>query len=134
MGGLRICEGAPALRAAWNSRTHRDRVLHGQTRDPWPGYVRLSASVSRMARPVVNAMSSRIASIETFPANYPVVGKFKFFKSAAGKPVMRETVLVKITTEAGQVGWGQSVPSHTWSYETPESVRTTIDRYLGPAL
>lgn len=47
---------------------------------------------------------------------------------------MRDTVLVKITDEAGHAGWGQNVPSPTWSYETLESVRTTIDRYLGPAL
>ncbi|MGH7959765.1 MAG: mandelate racemase/muconate lactonizing enzyme family protein, partial [Opitutaceae bacterium] len=43
-------------------------------------------------------------------------------------------VLVKITDEAGRVGWGQSVPSPTWSYETLETVRTTIDQHLAPAL
>ncbi|MBI4626999.1 MAG: mandelate racemase [Verrucomicrobia bacterium] len=79
-------------------------------------------------------MSTRIATVETFFASYPVVGKFKFFKSAEGRPPMRDTVAVKITDEAGRVGWGQSVPSPTWSYETRETVRTTIDCHLGPAL
>ncbi|MDZ4287721.1 MAG: enolase C-terminal domain-like protein [Prosthecobacter sp.] len=87
-----------------------------------------------MASTAVEAMTCRIASVETFIASYPVVGAFKFFKSISGKPVMRDTVMVKITDHAGHAGWGQSVPSHTWSYETLESVRTTIDGYLGPAL
>jgi L-alanine-DL-glutamate epimerase-like enolase superfamily enzyme len=32
------------------------------------------------------------------------------------------------------VGWGQSVPLPTWSYETPESATTAIRSYLAPAL
>ena len=79
-------------------------------------------------------MTSKIASIETFAISYPVVAHFKFFKTKDGKAPTRDTVVVKITDDAGQVGWGQSVPSHTWSYETLESVKTTIDKYLGPAL
>jgi L-alanine-DL-glutamate epimerase-like enolase superfamily enzyme len=42
--------------------------------------------------------------------------------------------VVRIADRDGNVGWGQSVPSHTWSYETLETVKTTIDQYLGPAL
>ncbi|MEQ1860937.1 MAG: enolase C-terminal domain-like protein [Chthoniobacteraceae bacterium] len=74
-------------------------------------------------------MNPRIASVETFVASYPVVGKFKFFKQPT-----RDTVVVKITDDAGRVGWGQSVPSPTWSYETIETVRTTLDSHLAPAL
>jgi L-alanine-DL-glutamate epimerase-like enolase superfamily enzyme len=74
-------------------------------------------------------MSSRIARIETFVAAYPVVGTFKYTSSTT-----RDTVVVRITDDAGNVGWGQSVPSRTWSYETIETVMTTIARYLGPAL
>jgi muconate cycloisomerase len=79
-------------------------------------------------------VTARIATVETFLVRYPVIGKFKFFKSSGSRPTMRDTVLVKITDDGGRIGWGQSVPSPTWSYETPETVRTTIDRYLGPAL
>jgi L-alanine-DL-glutamate epimerase-like enolase superfamily enzyme len=43
-------------------------------------------------------------------------------------------VFVKVTLEDGQVGWGQSVPIPSWSYETTESVVSTITRYLTPAL
>lgn len=80
------------------------------------------------------SMSSRIAAVETFRADYPIVGKFKFFQPAGDRPPQRETIVVKITDDAGRVGWGQSVPSRTWSYETTETVQSTIDRYLGPAL
>lgn len=79
-------------------------------------------------------MSSRIVSIETFPARYPVIGRFKFFPSSGNVRPTRDTVMVKICDDAGNTGWGQSVPSPTWSYETMETVRTTIERHLGPAL
>lgn len=78
--------------------------------------------------------TARISKIETFGASYAVTGHFKFFLTAAGRPLRRETVLVKITDEAGRSGWGQSAPSPTWSYETIDTVRTTIDRHLAPAL
>lgn len=80
------------------------------------------------------ASSSRIARIETFPVIYPTVGRFKFFEGPRGEPLGRQTVVVKITTEDGSFGWGQSVPTPKWSYETLESVQSTIDRYLGPVL
>lgn len=79
-------------------------------------------------------MNARIARVETFLARYPVAGAFKFFTAAGGAAPTRDTVFVRITDDAGRVGWGQSVPSRTWSYETTESVRSTIDLYLGPAL
>lgn len=75
-------------------------------------------------------MTSRIAAIDTQLARYPIVGAFKFLSSSA----TRDTVLVKITDDDGRVGWGQSVPSPSWSYETIETVRTTIDRHLAPVL
>jgi L-alanine-DL-glutamate epimerase-like enolase superfamily enzyme len=70
-----------------------------------------------------------ITKIDAFPAPYGVTAYFRFFP----KPE-RPSVFVKITCESGAFGWGQSVPIPTWSYETPESVTSTIERYLGPAL
>ena len=70
-----------------------------------------------------------ITKIETFIAPYRVTAYFRFFP----KPE-RPSIFVKITCEDGSTGWGQSVPVPTWSYETPESVSSTIDRYLAPAL
>lgn len=79
-------------------------------------------------------MTSQIHSVETFVASYPISGQFKFFQTTGGRALARDTVVVKISDSDGVVGWGQSVPSHTWSYETLETVRSTIDQYLGPAL
>lgn len=46
----------------------------------------------------------------------------------------RYAVFVKITCESGVSGWGESVPIPTWSYETPESVASTLEKYLAPVL
>ncbi len=78
---------------------------------------------------VARAAGRRIVRVEAFPVNYPVAAHFKFFT----KPE-RPSVFVKITCDDGAVGWGQSVPIPTWSYETPESVLSAIEGYLGPAL
>jgi len=76
----------------------------------------------------------RIERIETFAVTYETVGRFKFFEGPRGEPLGRQTVVVKITGEDGSVGWGQSVPTHKWSYETLETVQTTIEKYLAPVL
>ncbi len=79
-------------------------------------------------------MKSAIARVETFPVTYPTVGWFKFLEGPKGKPGGRASVIVKITADNGAVGWGQSVPAHRWSYETFETVQTTIQNYLAPEL
>ncbi len=76
----------------------------------------------------------KIARIETFPISYPTAGRFKFFEGPRGEQLGHRTVVVKITADNGAVGWGQSVPSNKWSYETLETVKTTIDGYLAPVL
>ncbi len=76
----------------------------------------------------------KITQVETFPVRYPLVGRFKFFEGPAGRPSGRPAVVVKITADNGAVGWGQSVPIPKWSYETIETVDSTIRRYLAPEL
>lgn len=75
------------------------------------------------------APAPAIRKIEAFPKAYPVTAHFKFFTRPE-----RPTVLVKITAEDGSVGWGQSVPVPSWSYETPEATLVAIEKYLAPAL
>jgi len=75
------------------------------------------------------AEAPRIAKVEVLPFSYPIRGHFKFFT----KPE-RPSALIKITCEDGAFGWGQSAPSPSWSYETPESVLSTIEQYLAPVL
>ncbi len=78
--------------------------------------------------------SAKIARIETIPLVYPTIGRFKFFESPDGKRTGRQSVLVKVTADDGAIGWGQSVPTNRWSYETLETVQCTIDKYLTPVL
>lgn len=76
----------------------------------------------------------KIQNIELFPLIYPMVGRFKFFEGPKGRATGRPAVLVKITADDGTVGWGQSVPIPKWSYETLETVHSTITHYLAPEL
>jgi L-alanine-DL-glutamate epimerase-like enolase superfamily enzyme len=70
-----------------------------------------------------------IARFEIGRFDYDLVGEFKFFKT----PV-RPSIVVRLTDENGVQGWGQSVPIETWTYETVETVETTLRRYLAPAV
>jgi L-alanine-DL-glutamate epimerase-like enolase superfamily enzyme len=78
---------------------------------------------------VAGAAAPRISRVEVFPVSYPVAAHFKFL-TKGGRPA----VFVKITGETGAAGWGQSVPIPTWSYETVESVVSTIEKHLAPVL
>ena len=76
----------------------------------------------------------RIASMEVFTVTHPVCGFFRFFpKDASGRSI-RPSVLVKIATDDGLSGWGETVPIPLWSYETTETVVTTIRQHFAPAI
>jgi L-alanine-DL-glutamate epimerase-like enolase superfamily enzyme len=75
----------------------------------------------------------KIDRIDVFPVRYPTVGYFKFFEGPRGT-YGRSAVLVKMTGDDGTVGWGQSVPIYTWSYETLETATVAIRDYLAPTL
>ena len=87
------------------------------------------AAAGAGARAAHAAAGPAITRIEVFPVAYPVTAHFKFFTRPE-----RPAVFVKITCETGAVGWGQSVPIPTWSYETVESVVATLENYVAPAL
>ena len=75
----------------------------------------------------------KIDRIDVFPLYYPTAGYFKFFEGPRGS-YGRPAVMVKITADDGTVGWGQSVPVPTWSYETLETATSVLCDYLAPAL
>ncbi len=75
----------------------------------------------------------QIDRIELFPVRYPMTGYFKFFAGPAGE-AGRAAVIIKLTADDGTVGWGESVPISTWSYETPEAAVVALRRYFVPAL
>jgi L-alanine-DL-glutamate epimerase-like enolase superfamily enzyme len=70
-----------------------------------------------------------IVRVEVGRFDYPLVGEFKFFRTP-----LRPSVLVRLTDADGVQGWGQSVPVETWTYETVETVTTTLEHYLAPVL
>jgi len=72
---------------------------------------------------------ARITRVEVGRFDYALVGEFKFFRT----PV-RPSVLVRLTDADAVQGWGQSVPVETWTYETVESVESTLRHYLAPAV
>ena len=72
---------------------------------------------------------ARIVRVDIKRLDYPLLGEFKFFKTGE-----RPSILVRLTDENGIEGWGQSVPVETWTYETVETVDTTLRHYLAPAI
>lgn len=82
----------------------------------------------------MSVSSLRIAKVEVFVLYHPTCGYFKFLpKDEQGRSV-RPSIIVKLTTEDGFVGWGETVPLHTWSYETVQTVVTTLKHYIAPAI
>lgn len=76
-----------------------------------------------------------IQKIEVFPVCLPVTGMLRFASGNAG--VAGSTapfVFVKLTDSEGEIGWGEGRPMPQWSYETVETVTSTIQDYLAPAL
>ena len=77
---------------------------------------------------------SRIVRIDIGRVDYDVVGTFKFFRPGPDGRVNRPTVLVRIVDDEGVEGFGQAVPVPSWTYETTETVLTTLRFYLAPTL
>ena len=77
---------------------------------------------------------SAITQVEIGRFDYAVAGEFKFFAPGPDGRVTRPSVLVRLTDADGRHGWGQSVPVPSWTYETVESVLTTLRHYLAPLL
>jgi L-alanine-DL-glutamate epimerase-like enolase superfamily enzyme len=112
------------LAAEYMSKLSRRRLL------------RISAAAPlALITPVAHARErgARIKHIELFPVRYPTRGYFKFFTGPRGS-YGRGAVIVKITADQGAIGWGQSIPSPLWSYETLETATSVLRDYLGPAL
>lgn len=76
-----------------------------------------------------------IERIEVFPVRLPMTASFSFASGSAGKKGgTAPHVFVKLTDSQGGVGWGEARPVPQWSYETQESVVSTIAKHLAPAV
>lgn len=77
----------------------------------------------------------KIRSIEVFLLGFPFKSVFVLAGGVAGNTnVLSHRVLVKLSTESGVVGWGEATPTPRWTYETTETIVSTLTRYLAPAI
>ncbi|MEV1328580.1 enolase C-terminal domain-like protein [Micromonospora costi] len=75
-----------------------------------------------------------IDRVDTFAVALPTLRSFGVSGGSvtvAGRPSIR--ILVKVSAD-GVAGWGEATPIPAWTYETAESIVSTIDRYLAPAV
>jgi muconate cycloisomerase len=75
-----------------------------------------------------------IDRVETFAVPLPTLRSFGVSGGAiatVGQPSVR--ILVKVTA-GDHFGWGEATPIPAWTYETRESIVSTIDGYLAPAV
>ncbi len=75
----------------------------------------------------------KIAAIEVFVLGLPFKSVFVLAGGVAGSAdQLSHRVLVKLTTASGVVGWGEATPTPRWTYETTETIVSTLRRYLAP--
>ena len=77
----------------------------------------------------------KITAIEVFVLGFPFKTAFYLaggMAAAKGAPSAR--VLVKLSTDAGVAGWGEATPTPRWTYETAETIVSTLRKYLAPAV
>ncbi|MCT9934657.1 hypothetical protein N5079_31065 [Planotetraspora sp. A-T 1434] len=82
----------------------------------------------------MNLNDLTVDRVETYAVALPTLRSFGVSGGSvavAGRPSIR--VLVKVSAD-GVHGWGEATPIPAWTYETAESIVTTIDRYLAPAI
>lgn len=76
-----------------------------------------------------------IAAVEVFPVQLPMIRSFSFASGSAGKAGGKAPhIFVKVTDSEGAVGWGEGRPVTGWSYETLETITTTLRQYVTPAV
>lgn len=73
----------------------------------------------------------KIKNIEIFAINLPLIKPFII--SYATYP-NTQSIIVKVTTECGLVGWGESVPDEHITGETPHSTYSMLKNTLAPLM
>lgn len=77
----------------------------------------------------------KIAEIDVFPASLPYKQDFKISRGSVGSRAQGAPhIYVRVRADNGLEGWGEARPSHRWSYETQETVVSTLENYLIPAV
>ena len=77
----------------------------------------------------------KIAHVDVYPTAVGMKDVFNIGTGFVGDTGSAgDHVFVKITTDDGYVGWGEQRALPSWSYETTESITTTIRHYIAPLL
>ncbi len=77
----------------------------------------------------------KIVGVEVFLLEFRQKAAFVLAGGVAATAGARSPrVLVKVTTDEGVSGWGEATPTPRWTYETTETIVTTLRRYLAPAV
>lgn len=77
----------------------------------------------------------KIAALETFVLEFPFRSPFLIAGGVAGHPGQPSArVFVRLKTAGGAVGWGEATPTPRWTYETTETIVSTLGKYLAPAV
>ena len=78
---------------------------------------------------------SKIAHVDVYPTAVGMKDVFNIGTGFVGDTGSAgDHVFVKITTDDGYVGWGEQRALPSWSYETTESITTTIRHHIAPLL
>ena len=77
----------------------------------------------------------KIAGLEIFVLEFPFRSPFLIAGGVAGHPGQPSArVFVRLETSDGAVGWGEATPTPRWTYETTETIVSTLTKYLAPAV
>jgi muconate cycloisomerase len=79
--------------------------------------------------------TDRIRRIEAIPARVRFRTDFRIGRGAVGAAGgTGDHVFVRMETEGGRVGWGETRALPSWSYETVEAITSAIRHYFAPRL
>ena len=93
-----------------------------------PGFGASAAAAQESVR-----KGARIRKVEVLPTRVPFRHAFRIATGAVGGAnAAGKHVFVRLETEDGHVGWGETNTLPYWSYETLESVTSTLRDHLGP--
>lgn len=77
----------------------------------------------------------KIERIEIFVLEFPFRSPFLIAGGVAGHPGQPSArVFARMETKGGAVGWGEATPTPRWTYETTETIVSTLRNYLSPAV
>ncbi len=95
----------------------------------------LVSSLPALAAEPAVSQAAVIKKVEAIAARVPYRDTFVIGRGLVAKGGSAGTyVYVRMESAGGQVGWGETIALPSWSYETAESIVSTVERHLAPIL